>query len=29
MVHYCCVAPKTGQEGLFLEDFPLFEELLK
>ena len=26
MVHYCCVAPKPGQEGKFLEDFPEFEE---
>lgn len=26
MVHYCCVAPKTGKEGIFLEDFPAFEE---
>ena len=26
MVHYCCVAPKAGQEGKFLEDFPDFEE---
>ena len=26
MVHYCCIAPKQGQEGTFLEDFPEFEE---
>ena len=27
MVHYCCIAPQPGQEGVFLEDFPVFEEL--
>ena len=26
MVHYCCVAPKTGEEGKFLDDFPDFEQ---
>ncbi len=26
MVHYCYLAPKAGQEGKFLEDFPEFEE---
>lgn len=27
MVHYCCLAPKQGQEGTFLEDFPGFEDV--
>ena len=27
MVHYCYLAPKAGQEGKFLEDFPEFEEV--
>lgn len=26
MVHFCCLAPKTGQEGIFLDEFPEFEE---
>ena len=25
MVHYCCIAPKPGQEGVFLDDFPEFD----
>ena len=25
MVHFCCVAPKPGQEGKFLDEFPQFE----
>jgi len=27
MVHYCCVAPKPGEEGKFLDDFPEFESV--
>ena len=25
MVHYCYIAPKPGEEGKFLEDFPEFD----
>jgi hypothetical protein len=25
MVHFCCTAPKPGQEGMFLDEFPQFE----
>jgi len=27
IVHYCCVAPKPGEEGKFLDDFPEFESV--
>ena len=26
MVHYCWLAPKAGEAGIFQEDFPSFEE---
>jgi predicted type IV restriction endonuclease len=28
MVHYCCEAPRTGQETVFLEDFPVFQDTI-
>ncbi len=26
MVHFCCVAPQSGQPAKFLDEFPVFEE---